>query len=445
MTFIPAATVAGIAIVILVINQQWVGMAEATPFKLFFKYADQHHLSRYISPYLVLFLEEASSASTGRVTWESLIHPDFARIWVLLHFGVLPFGKTAVLGAFCVGVSSMLIRGVRERLGWPALCLGAFLLVAALISSLVNQPASLFRFYIFTLPVVITTLAVCIVAVIRLMSLRWTGVAFVATPVIATILGIYVASFNVGTFADAVDQKKINKQLQFIGGYRSLAKSIGIMPKCTKMYNSLSGGARSGHASGASVKMWTLTFLLPVGCYLLPQPRVLMEMSASFGPYWHRIVFGSEEEALHELENLGIRYFYVDLADFDRARRYSESTSLMGCLAYSRLFAPAVIPKYFRVVWRDEDAFLLKLVSAGQGGTPVPDDFIWRWPGKRNKVQYGLGQMEQLCERVAGYFRQHGENWPVNIDPALPKLKGWQRPNPKSPRVAYCLGSGKSR
>jgi hypothetical protein len=418
LAWCPLAVTLATALFVLGFNMARVGMAEASPFKLFFEHADQSRLARYVSPYLVLFLEEASEESTGRMTWERLYHPDWAAIGHVLHLDYLPFGAKWLVALVGAAVLALALRRVRERLAWPIFSLLAAMAGTGLLSMLVSQPDSLFRAYLFTLPLAIITLVVGVASLIGAIGDRRAALKDVASALIATALAVHNLALAGAEFYAKKEPDRFARSLRFVSGRDSLATTIGTLATCEKMASTF-GREKS------DAKAWTLTFLLPVGCYLLPQPRVLMEVSTSMGPHWHRIVFGPADVALSELERLGVSHFYVDLADYDPALDNS-STSLMGCLAYSPLFDPKSLKRHFRVIWRDGDAFLLATARAAPNGTPLPDEFVSRWSGKRDKTQYGLGEMGALCRRVADYYAVQGERWPVRADRTLPPIKGWQ-------------------
>jgi hypothetical protein len=116
---------------------------------------------------------------------------------------------------------------------------------------------------------------------------------------------------------------------------------------------------------------------------------------------------------------------YVNLADLDVEHKTGFSTAIFGCLAYSPLLDPAFLKSRFRIAWRRNDAYLLVLAGNGQGEI-IPDSIARRFADKRAAPQPGLGDMAVICTRLAQYYRQFGEDWPVHADPALPPLKGWQ-------------------
>ena len=173
--------------------------------------------------------------------------------------------------------------------------------------------------------------------------------------------------------------------------------------------------------------VWTLTFLQEAGCHILPNVRIMMEISNRFGTQWHRIVFGGAALAERELDQIGMAHFFVDLGELDVTRKAGQSTNMFGCLAYSPLMDPAFLDARFRVAWNEGDAYLLVLASkAKETERPLPRNFAQQFENKRSAVQPGLGNMRGMCARLAGYFRRFGEKWPVSTDPSLPPLKGWQ-------------------
>jgi hypothetical protein len=412
----PAVVVAVSAFVLLAGNYFAVGMAEATPFKLFFDHANQAHHSQFVSPYLWIFVEEATSETTGRILLDRIWSIDWTSLLGLLRFGIYSFDYAPMAWLLLLGALPLAFPAVRKAIGWPAVCLLLMLLSAGLASLFVAQPGSLYRIYIFTLPLNCMLFALAAVAA----SLLLGRYRHLAASAIALVAGLYLTTVAVADYAAKDGEAKLTAQLRFVAGAQSIGTSAGILTTCERMASTLPAAGRQ------PAKVWTLSYLLPVGCYLMPSPRVLMEVNVGFGPNWHRIVFGAETEALAEMAKLGVGYVYVNLADFDANSPLDTSSSLMGCLAYSPLFSPAAIARHFRVVWQEQDAFLLTTDMSAPAAAPVPDAFIGRWPVKRDTFQFGLGQMKQLCDRVAGYYAAQGEAWPVAADRSLPRVEGWQ-------------------
>lgn len=87
-TTVPAAVIFAAVIGVLLVNYAMTGLMEATPFRLFWNMANQSVFSALVSPYLVLFLEEGTTPSTGKVGLIDALDP--IRLGNLLHVQYLP-------------------------------------------------------------------------------------------------------------------------------------------------------------------------------------------------------------------------------------------------------------------------------------------------------------------------------------------------------------------
>jgi hypothetical protein len=105
--------------------------------------------------------------------------------------------------------------------------------------------------------------------------------------------------------------------------------------------------------------------------------------------------------------------------------KHEISTSLFGCMAYSPLFDTESLTSRFRIAWNRGSNYLLVLDDPSKG-TPITAEFLSKWKIKAVSEQIGLGEMGNICHRLAGYYKAQGEQWPVKADTSLPRLKGWQ-------------------
>ncbi|MGE3867457.1 MAG: hypothetical protein AB7G04_11135, partial [Hyphomonadaceae bacterium] len=142
---LPAVIAGGVATVVLVLNYIWIGMSEATPFRLFLDHADQTRMAHYISPYLWLFLGEGTASDTGKILSNTLTHIRWSDTWVVLNFQVYGLSTHALAVILASGAAAMFAVPVRKRLGWPFICLALSLACAWLVTKFVSQPGSLAR------------------------------------------------------------------------------------------------------------------------------------------------------------------------------------------------------------------------------------------------------------------------------------------------------------
>lgn len=411
---LPLCTTVLVACIILAYNFFSVGMAEATPFKIFFDHADQFVLAQHVSPYLILFIEEATTETTGRLLLDQLWPLNLGLLFEQTRFGAFPFPRQELLFLACAGFVTLLGANTRERLGWPLFMLVLMLFSAAFVALLVSQPGSLNRLYVFAVPVNVILLACCASALASQTGKWMTGASAIIS-IVATFLALWLGVPHQLSKDNLV---RIEDRLRFAVGQASLARDTGTLTTCDRL------SAES--ADDAPRRVWTLNFILPVGCFVMPNVQILMEVSANFGPNWHRIVFGDRDTAKRELADLGIEEFLMNTADFDIKNPLSLSSSIFGCLAYSDLFDNKTMALDFSVVWREEDTFLLRLGAPRNEVETLPEHALGRWSSKKGTDQPGLGQIQELCKRVEGYYNVQGENWPVAANRSLPRLKGWQ-------------------
>lgn len=69
---------------------------------------------------------------------------------------------------------------------------------------------------------------------------------------------------------------------------------------CLNIRDAMRKESRLSGSADARLRVWTMTFLQEAGCHILPDVRIMMEISNRFGTRWHRIVFGSAALAEHE-------------------------------------------------------------------------------------------------------------------------------------------------
>jgi hypothetical protein len=435
-----------VTIGILVLNYLWTGMAEATPYAWFFEHADQSKFSRFVSPYLVLLIQEASTTTSGTL---SLDHFDWHGIWVTLHFSGIPLETGKIVLILLLGFVGLSQPPIRNKIGPPILITSTLLAVTACLGLLAHEPDSQQRSFVFCLPVAMFLVAICITSAACMGARIFSAMLAKAAPTadigqvqrrgtmdtvlsrlkttvlwfVTLVAATYFIHQVTAAFPDVTQRRILSHDFRFLTGHESLADDTDTPSPCLKMLELLAGRDAAAASPAPSVKVWALPLLEPLGCFLMPKVRILTEMRNSLGPHWHRIVFGSIADARRELKLLNIRYFYVD---FDPRPRANPSAALLGCIAYSDLFSTESLARNFRIVWRDGTQALLELAELPSLEAGTPDELLARWDEKKAMKQYGVWQMKELCERVRMYYGNNGENWPVKKDSFLPALTGFQ-------------------
>jgi hypothetical protein len=422
MTIWPALTVSSCFLGILLINFAWTGMAEVTPFRLFFNYANQFKLSESVSPYIILLLAGWTSKSIGAINAANVL--NFHINWQeLLYVNALPTLLQKMLPTLiCLSAISMIFSSVRKKYLEPFFFIAIMMAISLLLSQMTSQPESIHRFYVFNYPLLLMIIVVLISALLNgLHSLPVTlkkSVIVISVSIISIVFTFSGTAQvqkqfmnNAGTLAAMPPSSP-----GFLVGKYSFQNVItnsnyNMSPSCTDMAQTAQQlSIKSGGATRPNI--WTLPMLMEVGCYILPTARVMMEISYGFGNKWEKIVFGTVSEAKTELKAIDISFFYIDLAEGDIKFDRIINSSLMGCLAYSPLFKPQTLRANFRVAWSNKDKYLLVLDE--KSGTPLPDEFINKWSRKIAKEeQPGLGKMKEICHHMQKFYFKYGEKWPV--------------------------------
>ena len=428
--WLPVAATVATAVAILGLNQAWTGLAEVTPLRVFHGLADQERLARYVSPYLPVWLDEATRATTGRLLIDRLFSLEPAK-WLRLSQAELLWPPARLTLWSCpIALGLLAVRGDGEwrrgtALIWPAaLLLG----VSLLLSQIIDQQGSIERFYIFNL----VPLSLVGVGCVWLVVSSVTSLGGAWNHAGRVLSGVLVVALSVGAAGQALDDtltdpRRRQENLDFVFGRTSFRAAMATLASAECL--AVSDFMRTGRSlapvdeGDSRTKVWTLQLHNQEGCHSLPDVRIMSEMSNGFGARWHAIVFGSAAESLAELERQNIRYFYVDL-NIPGQDRPTDSANVLGCVAYSPLFDPEHITERFRVLLAQDGTYLL--TTDTDRGTEITEAVASRWAVKRDTAGPWGGQMKEMCGRLADYYATHGENWPVNRDTSLPPLRGWQ-------------------
>ncbi|HVA41597.1 MAG TPA: hypothetical protein VNF49_13080, partial [Candidatus Binataceae bacterium] len=395
---VPAVAAGATILAILCLNFLWTGLAEITPFKVFLAFADQRRLAHYFSPYLLLWADEGSRGSTGELSLAALASRQY--ILHRLH-GLLQLEALAprILSLLAISVPALLVtllwKPWRDAAGgrfFPAILLLAF---AVALGFVVNQPGSLDRFYTFAFfPVIligIGSLAVFFGVMSSRVQAGPRRALDTASLILALAIGCGSALYWSARWVKEEGFPLLRERAAFAAGRRTLEQAMlythwprsggglpqrGLSAECVGLANAL------GHPGpGGAPRVWTMAFLYETGCYILPDVQLQLEFSVAFGNRWDRIVFGPPDAARAELRRIGVRYFYINLANFDIHRLRTQSSFVFGCLAYSPLFNPAMLRRRFRIVWRRDKALLLTFADNG-GGEPISSALVSAWRKK---------------------------------------------------------------
>ncbi len=343
---------------LLLFNQSVTGMALETPTRLFWALTNLSSLSRWISPYLVVYLLEGSSPTNGTLSspFSGLLNAE--RFFELFRIRELPVfaGAKVLLLLAGLGVFARILLGhavlIRSstftkhaRLLVILLCL--FSLVAWLFANLIDQPVSVYRMFSFLVPIAVLGTGVFVSIMLKAVAASSAKILeryMVAALIVACMLFLPVGIGSRATpmFKFAVGASDAYTALKSVP---ALANSVNTVGETWTPY------LQSRRLIGAEEKI--LCFNTLGGyfgtSYSFPGAGMLNEVSFSLGPQWHDICFGDSETAIQELKRQGINYFIVDWAH----------QWLFGAIPYSRLFERASLSRYFGVVSQWPGVWLL--------------------------------------------------------------------------------------
>lgn len=136
-------------LVVFGINYLITGMAEITPFRFFWKFSNQAKLSEWVSPYLMILLDEGSSSSMGNFGFELRTISYLISIFSINEiFPIKSFVIIPLTGVFFLWLNGNRLTFNYWRIIFPIL---AILFCAVLISFVsAAHLASFIRFFIFT-------------------------------------------------------------------------------------------------------------------------------------------------------------------------------------------------------------------------------------------------------------------------------------------------------
>ncbi len=370
------------------------GMLDIVPFRLFWRFADQPTLSRWISPYLMVLLEEGSRPELGavqplglhRISWGYWSEAfRLERVPVLCPHALL----FLPLSALAMAAARIDIR--RRAATWPLVALG----VATLGCGAVNQPVSLLRFSIFLLILAVSmpTLAwsflarrltwprartiECATAILALLSVVWT-------------FGRFPAEEGATRFRFALGGLSYSQVYERQGRSWSASRSLA---------RTLPAGSR----------IWSFNVIASMA----PAPRFETMVSFSMGPRWHEVLFEPAEHARAVLREEGLDYFLIDTRD-----------RFFDLLPHSPLFRPGEIERWMRVVWHEDGQYVL--TWRDRPAPPLPEELLRDYRAQIEESQQ-VADWKALYERIGSIYRANrGRPYPLRREPGLPAIRGWQ-------------------
>jgi hypothetical protein len=164
-------------------------------------------------------------------------------------------------------------------------------------------------------------------------------------------------------------------------------------------------------AAGIGKIIWTTG----IGHHFCIAPDCTLEtfFSFSMGPHFEKIIFGTPEESRDELQKQNINFFAFD-----------TTSPIFDLLPYSSLFTPDHIRENLAVLWSSEGVYLLTWKSPLT--KEIPPEFMgpYRLAIKTPKKGPDFPALYEILKTT--YDKWDKKHFPVEVDPSLPRPRGWQ-------------------
>ena len=391
-------------------NYVTTGLGDVTPFRFFRQFFDQDSFARWYSPFLMLELELGSSPNLGGVGASLGAYPFSVVMQTMLRFGYLKYflglvGTIGIVSSIAMATSPIKIS--QKRVHMPVhLVSGLLMLVAITLVNLItlytlNQPVSMYRFFVFALfPVMIFG------SVIFVFLRQATNAHSLRRQLITLIMLIIVLSAFTRITSD-IPRTNLEIETAYASGQISTAD----------LYASRGQLWRPGVDICKAIPPGSRVWLSRVKGEHFMSPRCYFETFFSFamGNNWHEIAFGKPEMAVAELKKLDLNYFVID-----------TNEPFFDILPYSALFLPKNIDKYFGVVWSNKGVYLITWAS--DKTKPFPPEFNGSYKESIKKAHdfADFDKIHYQLQLIYNQWLKNGKTWPVATDPSMPHPRGWQ-------------------
>lgn len=414
----------GVLTLLLLQNYVRTGVMEITPFKVFFEIGDQRKFADWVSPFLIVNLYEGSQPSTGRLNWENLAQFSPTYLSDLFSFPLLfpLFPRNAVQQGVFLALTALLFIFIRQKKRFVQISIAAVVLLgwASIVSIIVSQPGSMQRFFSGFYPLLVVLIVATWAMLFRtvkastlpkfLHSRIDTRTRMVGAAVIVKIAVLGFSLYSVASnmnpyFAYKNGFPQLNEMYSQLRGHSSFRSSLLTLNELTDQC------VKAQAAAGNDEKILLVTFVVQMACHYMPGSGMLW---GGLGPHlreWHTATFGTANDAKAVYQRYGISHFYFDT---------SVGTFILGCEAYSPLFTTGPIRQYLKVVWRDENSYLLGWRETNEPESAEDKAFFHSWETNKSFDMY------PMCKRVEYYYRTQEGKFPLHIDITLPPVKGWQ-------------------
>jgi hypothetical protein len=400
---------AGVVGAMLMLNYSITGLAEITPFRTFWRHADQARFATWVSPFLMLLLDLGSSPDLGSIVMPNLTQFKFlsllAAVFRFDRAGPV-FGLWGIPFLTVVGCGLFLLRSGTKKLPlsesfWSAIAtLMCMLGASILVFFTVNQIGSLFRLYTFCIfPVVMLALLPFIVVRSVFWKTRW----------VRAVTGLALGAVCVAAVPATL--KQIPQQQR--SAYSSFATGVRSMKDAYADQNAVwEEGLAIVKNVGPNVPVWssqvTGQYCVAPGCNLQTF------FSYSMGSDWHVIMFDDPIHARAALEKAHLNHFAIDTKE-----------PFFDLLPYSPLFAPDHIQDNLALEWTDGTVYLL--TWPGANTRPLPPEFIAAYL-KVIHSALTYADFAGLYGSLHDVYVKWKANpqWPVALESGKPRPRGWQ-------------------
>jgi hypothetical protein len=428
--FIISAGATGFSTLALIAwNIHATGLGMETPIRLFWKYADRAKFSEWVSPYLMTYLEEGSSADIGAVTSPLARLTDierFASLFRLEELRYLLFSPALLVSIGILIIAEWMIletkKSVRQKtltlLGFDPkrlhilFLLFVFAALAWVMANIVNQPVSIHRMFTFLIPVSIMTGIFVWSGIIRLIRTR----VFVEPQ----IRRLIVVTFTIALACYATSGM-LTSVRQWV--HPMIGFSMGLQSAGTALQTEVNGrpgtevwkpylAARKSIGNNAKILCFNIDGEKIGTSFAFPGPGMESEVSFALGPEWHVMAFGSPDVSKAALQKAGINFFLADV----------ENQWLFGGVPFSSLFAPANISEYLGMVQSIDGTWLMTWKE--KAARPLNKNEILTWEILRSgltAVSTQAGLRDTLIESITGIpcDREHAEELSRKLVPTL--------------------------
>ena len=417
--------VAGIVSVLsMVYNYSVTGLYEITPYRVFLHFWNQEIFSKWVSPYLMFYVSEGSSAEFGTIGISGVFHDVlmYARLFRLEKFffswvfwivsglvGVLGFWgasqRTSSGGTWGFELPGM--SAVRENiLRWVMLPSFIMCLLVFFVYVFIQQSISILRLSefasMYVTMFIYSFLIACSSLIPRFAVYRATSV------LVPVLLAFAACSWTI----DHGRGGKVKTPLKFALGMLSANELAPVEKIVSAQYS------RIRAIAGENSRIASFNLSADYGPLFLQYPGIMTEVSCAFGNRWHDIVFGDPDAAKKTLQELGINYFLVDLG-----------SPMFGAFPYSPLFTGQSLATNFRIAWQLGSRFLL---TWNDGQQSLDDKFLQEWGrclqrGMPSTLKGTADYGKSLYDRVLYLYKLnhhslHGIVRPDNLQ----RVEGWQ-------------------